>query len=246
MLLTGATGKFGRKLFDSYISAGWKVVAISSNETRLESLLRDARDSDLADGIVSDLMLPGASRDVVISALERGHRISHLINAARSMDSLGQEPDGTSQGSNFVAEYIMDVVVPYELSTSLAMLQPSELESIVNISSQYGIVASNPSLYGGQENAPIQYACAKAAVVQLTKELAVRLANQNVRVNCVAFGGVEGRVDEEFKAKYSRLVPSGRMLSEPEIVGPIQFLTSDASSAVTGHTLVADGGWTIW
>ena len=80
----------------------------------------------------------------------------------------------------------------------------------------------------------------------MTKELAVRFAGQNVRVNCVAFGGVDGRVDDEFKSRYSALVPSGRMLTVEEIVGPIQFLTSGKSSSMTGHTIVADGGWSIW
>ena len=79
----------------------------------------------------------------------------------------------------------------------------------------------------------------------MTKELAVRLADQHIRVNCVAFGGVSGRVDKSFESKYAQLVPSKRMLVESEVCGPIEFLLSSRSSAINGHVMVADGGWSI-
>jgi hypothetical protein len=145
-------------------------------------------------------------------------------------------------------EYLLDVVVPYELSILLFNLQPEQLRTITNIGSQYGVVASNPYLNGSDpsKQSAIQYGVAKAALHHLTKELAVRMAGRNVRVNCVAFGGVDGRVDRAFKERYADLTPSRRMLSEEEVEGPVAFLTSEASSAITGHIIVADGGWTIW
>ena len=62
----------------------------------------------------------------------------------------------------------------------------------------------------------------------------------------MAFGGVSGRVDDEFKERYAKLCPSGKMLNDDEVSGPIKFLISNESSSITGHVLVADGGWTIW
>ena len=62
----------------------------------------------------------------------------------------------------------------------------------------------------------------------------------------MAYGGVEGRVDKEFVKRYSLLAPMGRMLKEEEVLGPLEFLLSNTSSSVTGHTIAADGGWTIW
>jgi len=137
-------------------------------------------------------------------------------------------------------------VFPYQLTMLLAQSSKS-LRSVVNVGSMYGIVPPNPSLYDdGFQSSPIQYGVAKAALHQLTKELAVRLATSGVRVNAVAFGGVEGRVSDEFKQRYANFVPSRRMLSVDEIVGPVAFLLSEDSSAVNGHVLVADGGWTVW
>ena len=93
---------------------------------------------------------------------------------------------------------------------------------------------------------PLHYSVAKAAQVQLTRELAVRLAPKGIRVNGICFGGVEGRADEAFVDRYRQLCPAGRMLRDDEVVGPVDYLVSDASSGMTGHNMMVDGGWTTW
>ena len=77
------------------------------------------------------------------------------------------------------------------------------------------------------------------------EELSVRLALK-MFANCVAFGGVEGRADSIFRDKYSRLCPSGRMLNQNDLCAPVDLLLSSSASGITGHTLVVDGGWSIW
>ena len=103
--------------------------------------------------------------------------------------------------------------------------------------------------YLGAERAIPNYnvmGVAKAALSHLTKELAIRFASKGIQVNCVAYGGVEGRVDAEFKDRYSKMVPMGRMLLEDEITWPLDALLSEKSRPMTGQTLNFDGGWTIW
>ncbi len=176
-----------------------------------------------------------------------GLRPDGLINNARSLDYLAVGADGMAARSNFLGELTLDVVVPYELVMALANMPSSRLRSVVNIGSQYGGVAPNLRLYDDPvRQSPVQYGVAKAALEHLTRELAVRLADRGIRVNCVAFGGVEGRVDEAFRKRYAALCPSGRMLGEHELPGPVDLLLSDDASAITGHVLRADGGWTAW
>ena len=151
------------------------------------------------------------------------------------------------QRDSFVGEFDLDFVVPYELTMCLSRSANHKLQTVVNIGSMYGEVAPNPALYEGSlDRSPVQYGVSKAALHHLTRELAVRLAPQHIRVNCVAYGGVEGRVDEAFLARYAQLVPSRRMLKDPEIIGPVEFLLEESSSSVNGHVLVADGGWSVW
>jgi NAD(P)-dependent dehydrogenase (short-subunit alcohol dehydrogenase family) len=114
--------------------------------------------------------------------------------------------------------------------------------SIVNIASVAGIIA-----------APMQgvYAMTKAAVISMTKTLAVELARSKVRVNAVAPGYVDTRLasailkNEELLRHVVERTPMGRYATPDEIAGGVLYLASDASSFLTGHTLVVDGGMTI-
>ena len=72
------------------------------------------------------------------------------------------------------------------------------------------------------------------------------MAGRGIQVNCIAFGGVEGCVDDAFKERYARLCPMGRMLRDDEVAGPVDMLLSDHFSGMTGHVLAVDGGWGIW
>lgn len=248
ILITGGTGKFGRVLVKALLINGYRVVFTSTSEDRIKTLCSemDGFGSNIS-GIKSDLLDPDGVRRLLETINKRSISIDHLINNARSMSTLAVGKDGITKRDDFLSEFELDVVVPYELSMELARREPKTLRSIINVGSQYGIVVPNPQLYGGTlKEFPIQYGVSKAAFIQLTKELAVRLASTGIRANCVAYGGVEGRVDAEFMEGYSKLSPSRRMLSESDIAGPILFLLNESSSAVTGHTLVTDGGWTLW
>jgi NAD(P)-dependent dehydrogenase (short-subunit alcohol dehydrogenase family) len=114
--------------------------------------------------------------------------------------------------------------------------------SIVNIASIAGLVAS-----------PLQgvYAATKAAIVSMTKTLAVELAGVNIRVNSIAPGLIDTRLasgivqnDELLRHVIDR-TPMRRYGSPDEIAGGALYLASDAASFLTGHTLVIDGGMTI-
>jgi len=144
-------------------------------------------------------------------------------------------------------EFYLNVVAAYELTTRLVVQESCVLENIINISSIYGVVAPNQRLYlDPEKQSPIHYGVCKAALLHLTKELAVRLAPRNIRVNAISYGGVEGRVNEDFLDRYSALCPQGRMLNEADIAWPALFLAGRGAAGITGHNMMVDGGWSVW
>jgi NAD(P)-dependent dehydrogenase (short-subunit alcohol dehydrogenase family) len=122
---------------------------------------------------------------------------------------------------------------------------------IINISSMYGLVSPNQNLYKPEKGEqtqfkPVSYATAKAAILNFTRYLATYWAKSGLRVNCLVPGGVYENQPDDFLVRYADFVPMGRMAKKEELTGPILFLASDASSYMTGATLVIDGGWTAW
>lgn len=248
ILITGGTGKFGRTLIKYFLNNGNVVLFTSRRTDSIKDLQKEfANHKGSIIGYQTDHTLENSAKQLISDMAENGLYPDVLINNARSLDFLKVEPDGLVSRKNFVGELIVDVVAPYELTMALARSDHSNLKSVVNIGSMYGQVATNPALYDDHAmETAIHYGVAKAALGHLTKELAVRLAPSGVRVNCIAFGGVEGRVNDEFKKRYATLVPMRRMLRDDEIIGPVEYLITEKSSGMTGQVISVDGGWGIW
>lgn len=247
ILITRGTGKFGRQFVKHFATKGWQVLFTTTSQDNADKLMRKVGNDYRLIPLIVDFTKPQAVQDIVNRVQGSGYTINHLVNNARSLDFLQTDSLGQTSREDFLAEYLMDVIVPYELSIGLLNTQPNELRTITNIGSQYGVVAANPALYEDYpKQSPIQYSVAKAALIHLIKELAVRFSDFGIRVNCITYGGVSGRVDDSFEARYAKLTPSGRMLSESDLIGPLDFLVSESCKAINGQTIQADGGWTLW
>lgn len=125
--------------------------------------------------------------------------------------------------------------------------------SIINISSHYGLIAPDQSIYefrrqkGEEFYKPIAYSVAKSGVLNFTRWLAeyCRQSDAPVRVNTLVPGGVFNNQPEEFLQEYAKRTILGRMANEDEYNAAILFLASHkTSSYMTGSMLVMDGGWT--
>ncbi len=247
ILITGATGKIGERLTRHFREKGWTVVAVSRSSEKLAALERSSRGPGPIVAVEIDLMEADAAARLAAQLVSRGMLPQHLVNNARDVANLRLPESGHPLRTQWTREFELGVALAHDLAFGLAEAEGSGLRSVVNIASMYGVVAMNPRLYKDPtREAPIHYGVTKAALIHLTKELAVRLAGRGVRVNCISYGGVAGRVDAEFQARYATLAPSGTMLGDDDVPGAVDFLTSPAASGVTGHNLVVDGGWTAW
>ncbi len=116
--------------------------------------------------------------------------------------------------------------------------------SIVNIASMSGSIVNRGLLQA-------HYNSAKAAVIHLSKSLAMEWADRGVRVNSISPGytatamNTRPEMAHQFR-QFESDTPLGRMATVEEIAGPAVFLLSDAASFVTGVDLLVDGGFTCW
>lgn len=123
--------------------------------------------------------------------------------------------------------------------------------SIVLFSSMYGIVAPDPRIYHLPLTPnPIDYGAAKAAVLQLARYFAIHYGPAGIRFNCVTPGPFPNpNIQKSYPGFIADLASKNalhRIGRNTEIVGPTLFLLGDGSSFVNGHSLVVDGGWTVW
>jgi len=124
-------------------------------------------------------------------------------------------------------------------------MKKQKMGSIVNISSIYGVVGPDFSVYEKTDmTMPAAYSAIKGGVVNFTRYLASYYGSFGIRINCVSPGGIFDKQSAQFISNYENRVPMKR-LGSPEDVSPsVTFLLGNDSKYITGHNLIVDGGWT--
>ncbi len=248
IFITGVTGSIGKYFAKGLSSLGYKIIFTVRNKSTLkatEELLLKCGAS-YAKGIHADL-----ENKNFISKLSKElskHKLfpNILINNARNKEYLKPNKNGFVNRRCWHGEFLLDVIVPYELSMHLSSMNKSKLRKIINIASIYGVVAPQLSIYDNPlMDSSINYGTSKAALIHLTKELAVRLASKEVKVNSISYGGIKGNEKDTLRKKYSNLTLSNRMMNKNEVFGALKFLISNESNYINGHNLLVDDGWTI-
>jgi len=124
---------------------------------------------------------------------------------------------------------------------------------ILNIASDLSIISPDQRLYrkpdlseDSQPVKPVTYSVIKSGLVGLTRYLATYWAADSVRCNALSPGGVYDGQHDDFVKKLVDKIPLGRMASQEEYRGAVQFLCSDASSYMNGQNVVIDGGRSVW
>jgi NAD(P)-dependent dehydrogenase (short-subunit alcohol dehydrogenase family) len=241
-IVTGGAGQLGREIVTGLEARGARVAVFDLEAERHRVDVTDRAAIERAtDEVASELGAP------------------HILVNAAALDS---PPDAPPEEVGPVESYpeasfdeVMDVNVKGTFLACQvigARMAAEGRGSIVNISSVYGMLSPVQDLYefrrrGGDEfYKPIAYSVSKSALFNLTRYLATYWAKSGVRVNTLTLAGVANEQPQEFVDAYTARMPIGRMANVAEVVGPVVFLASDASSYVTGANLVADGGWSAW
>ena len=240
-IVTGAGRGLGRVIALGLAQHGADVVVVSRTLAQVEAVAQEI--SGLGRKALALQVDTSRKADVdrmVARTRERWGRIDVLVNNA-GIDIIKPAAD--------YAEGEWDQVVAINLKGYFLCAQAV---GRVMIDQRAGSIVMNSSIAGSIGIALlVPYAAAKGGVNQLTRTLAVEWAPLGVRVNAFSpayfenvMQGVEAIHNEAKERHIREWTPLGRRGRLEELVGPVVFLASDASSYVTGHILMVDGGWT--
>ena len=244
-IVTGGGTGIGKGIGRSLAEAGVKVVIAQPNLERAEEVVEQFKSEGLA---AMALEVEISSRiqvqRLVAKTIERWGRIDILVNNA--------SVTGLPAISPFLScsDQLLNQIIDVNLKGTFICSQEVAKEMVKN---NYGAIIniSSVAAFAAQEGAAA-YCATKAALIGLTKAMALELAPYGIRVNCIAPGDILTESNRELfqelkrlgiSGSYFRQIPLGRR-GEPKEIGKVAvFLASDDASYITGATLVVDGGF---
>jgi len=257
-IVTGALGRLGREYVRTLARAGAAVGAIdiAGDPSTFDALAGEGARIRVE---IADLSRQADSERAVAAIAGAFGAPTILVNNAGMNSSPAAA--GTENGRfEDYPEAAWDTMIDSHLKTTLFASQAFVRHyraagkrdgSIINVSSTYGVVSPDQSIYeykragGATYFKPVGYSVAKSGVLNFTRWLAEYGAPLGIRANTLVPGGVkEDGHAPEFIAEYEKRTPIGRMANESDYNGAVLFLASPASAYMTGATIVVDGGWT--
>jgi NAD(P)-dependent dehydrogenase (short-subunit alcohol dehydrogenase family) len=241
-VVTGGEGQLGAQIVRGLEERGARVAVFDLKSERFRVDVTDR-------GVLDD----------AVEQVAREWGTPHVLVNAAALDSPPDAPAEEVGPVEFYPETSFDEVMSVNVKGTFlpcqvvgARMAAEGRGSIVNVSSVYGMLSPVQDLYefrraaGEEFYKPVAYSVSKSALYNLTRYFATYWAKSGVRVNTLTLAGVANEQPQEFVEAYTARMPLGRMADVREVVGPVVFLASDASSYVTGANLVVDGGWSAW
>ena len=246
-IITGGTSGIGRRAVEIFAEEGASVLIAARREKDGRELAE--RLGDKVGFLKTDVSLETDVKRMIDYAVDRFGHLDCLFNNA----GVPAPPGGIASIQSEDYEYAMSVLlggVFFGMKHAAPVMCAQRSGSIINTGSVAGILAGYSS---------IVYSAAKAAVIHLTKVVAMELGESNVRVNCISPGGIATgifgkgaglptdqaeKTAEMMKQVLADIQPIRRAGVVEDIARAAVFLASDESTFINGHNLVVDGGLT--
>jgi len=241
-LVTGASSGIGKQVALAYAQAGAAMAIAARRQEPLQELAAEiVAGGGTAVPITCDVTQP----ESVAAMLNRVNDEFGAIDIAvcnAGIITLNSLLDMPLEEFQSIQNTNVNGVFLTAQAAAKAMVAQQRGGTIITTASMSGHIANTPQQVG-------HYCASKAAVIHLTKAMAVEFAPHNIRVNSVSPGYILTELVEplsEYHALWEPKIPLGRLGRPEELVGIYLYLASDASSYMTGSDIVIDGGYTCW
>ena len=238
LLATGAGSGLAAATARLFASEGGRVAVLDLDRERAEAV---ASDLDGSFGVACDVADEASVADAVRAALDRFGRIDCVVNAAGFATFVPIEERSLADWNRMLAVHLTGTFLVCR--ETIPLLRAAAGGSIVNFASVAALIA--------RPNAAA-YSAAKGGIVAFSRQLALDLGADRIRVNVIAPGTIRSPMSDEHYGKPGeppiRPLPLSiqqRVAEADEIAAPVCFLLSDESSFITGQVTVADGGATV-
>ena len=232
ILITGATGGIGNAIVKKFVSLEGKVLATGTKTEKLEVLKKDFPNINVLKFDISDHSKIEEFIENVSSQLSG---LDILINnAGLNMDNLSLR----------MKDEEWKKVIDVNLGSTFFLCKHAIKKMLKN---KYGKIVNITSVVGHTGNlGQANYAASKAGIIGMSKSLAIEYAKKNITINCVSPGFIQSKMTdnivETIKAVLTSRIPMGRLGSGEDVSNTVAFLSSDASSYITGETIHVNGG----
>lgn len=241
-IVTGGSRGIGREMAEALAEAGANLMLCARRREWLDETVNEFAERGFsAVGKICDVSKPEEVQAIVDSTVKRFGNVDILINNAGV--SWGAMPEEmTLEQWQKVIDVNLTGCFLFAQVAGREMLKKNS-GSIINIASIAGLTSSaNGPFYAG-------YVASKAGLIGLTRELAASWGRRGIRVNAIAPGFFRSRLADAVIDLYERSIQENNVIpriGEPgELKGTVVFLASEASSYITGQTIVVDGGMTV-
>jgi NAD(P)-dependent dehydrogenase (short-subunit alcohol dehydrogenase family) len=263
IIITGATGLLGRKHAEAIACYGGTPILLDLSQGIIDDFSNElnAKYNTNAIGFAIDITNEQAIENNAKLLIGKFGKIDGLVNNAANNPKVEESSDKNfSRLENFPLNIWNDDINVGLTGSFLcakhygfAISKNVNGGSIVNVSSDLGLIAPDQRLYtkdnvanDRQNVKPVTYSVVKTGLIGLTRYLATYWADKNVRCNAMCPGGVENGQPEIFLNKVQSRIPMNRLAQPNEYQGTLIWMLSDASSYLNGAIISVDGGRTTW
>ncbi len=232
ILITGATGGIGNALVKKFVSLEGQVLATGTKTEKLEELKKNFPNLNILKFDISDHSKIEEFIENVSSQLSG---LDILINnAGLNMDNLSLR----------MKDEEWKKVIDVNLGSTFFLCKHAIKKMLKN---KYGKIVNITSVVGHTGNlGQANYAASKAGIIGMSKSLAIEYAKKNITINCVSPGFIQSKMTdnivENIKAVLTSRIPMGKLGVGEDVSNTVAFLSSDASSYITGETIHVNGG----